>query len=81
VIAAALLTLTVGFCAVHCAYGAVHNHGMPLMVCSGAPASLLVLTLLAGPLVTRYSPFDPFRSVYAVSLALLDPPPKALSLA
>ncbi len=79
-IAVVLLTLTLGLCAVHCAHNAAHEHESGMMVCGGAPASFLTLVLLVGPLATGYLLSDPFRSLYAVSLVLLDPPPKALAL-
>lgn len=76
-----LLVLTLGFCAIHCPHSPGHDRDQGVMVCSGAPASLLVLTLLVGPLLTGYLPFDQFRSLYAVSLPLRDPPPEALLIA
>ncbi len=79
-ITAVLLTLTLAFCAVHCAHSAGHDHELGVMVCGGTPASLLILMLLVGPLAAGYLLLDPFRSAYGVSLVLLDPPPKALAL-
>jgi hypothetical protein len=76
----AVLILAVGFCLIHVDHHVGAAHGMCPNPC-GVMVSSLALVLLAGPLVSRHFPFDPFRSVYAVSLALLDPPPKAFSLA
>ena len=76
----AVLILAVGFCLIHVDHHVGADQGMCPDPCAMMMSSL-AMVLLAGPLVSRYSPFDPFRSVYAVSLALLDPPPKAPSLA
>jgi hypothetical protein len=79
-IAVVLLVLTLGVCGIHCPHSPGHDRDQGVMVCSGAPASFLFLVLIVGPMMTGYLSFDQFRSLYAVSLPLRDPPPKALSI-
>jgi len=75
-----LLIVVVGLCLFHFEHHGISGNGMCPDPC-GVMVSSLALVLLAGPLVSRHVPSDPFRSVYGVSPALLDPPPKAFSLA
>ncbi len=81
VVVAVLLTIAVGFCMfVHDPAGA-DGQAMPPDLCAGMLVSSLALVLLSGPLVNGRLLLDSFRSGYAVSLHIPDPPPKFRSLA
>ncbi len=80
VIAAALLILAVGFCLIHIDHHVGSPHGMCPDPCAMMVSSL-ALVLLSRPLVNGRLRFEAVRSLYAVSLHLLDPPPRSFVLA
>jgi len=76
----ALLIVAVGFCVIHVDHHLGADNGFCPDPCA-VMASSLAIVLLSLPLLNGRVPFGPLRSVYAVSLHLLDPPPRVLSLA
>ena len=77
---AGLLIVAVGLCILHFDHHAVANNGTCPDPCS-MMISTLVLVLLAAPLVASFLVVQRPSSVYALSLTLLDPPPKSLAMA
>lgn len=75
-----LLLIAVGFCLIHVDHHVGTKDGMCPDPCAKM-ASTLAIVLLSLPLLNGRVSFDPLRPLYAVSLHLLDPPPKALSIA
>ncbi len=75
----ALLIVAVGFCLIHADHHLGADNGFCPDPCAVMVSSLAIV-LLSLPLLNGRVPFEPLRSVYAISLHLLDPPPKVLSL-
>ena len=77
---AALLIVAVGFCLIHVDHHLGADSGFCPDPCAVMVLSL-VIVLLSLPLLNGRVRFEPMHSQYAVSFRLLDPPPKALSIA
>lgn len=79
-LAAAVLILAVGFCLLEGSHAGTSDHGMSPDLCGGLLVMSLVLVLLPKPLPGGSLALDPALLGHAVSLQLLDPPPRSRSL-
>jgi hypothetical protein len=77
---ATLLIVAIGFCLIHAGHHLGSDNGMCPDPCAMV-ASTIALVLLSVPLLNGRVLFKPLRASYAVSLHLLDPPPKGWAIA